>query len=110
MEIKEKIKKFYQENNIIVNDDTVEVIMQDKEKTKGLLKLYNYKEIESMNYIFGKSKDNMYFTQLEFKIASKIDLFDKRIREIAREIYKNRNNNKRLKEIMKNFRVEVSIQ
>lgn len=109
MEIKEKVKNVYQKDNIIVNDVTVETIMQDKEKTKVLLKLYNNEEIESMNYIFGKSKNNIYFTQLEFKIASKIDLFDKRIREIAREIYKSRNNSKRLKEIIKKYELEVNV-
>ncbi len=109
MEIKEKIRKIYQKNNIIVNDETIEAIIQDKERTKGLMKLYKDEEIESMNYIFGKSKDNMYFTQLELKIASKIDLFDKRIREMGREIYKNRNNSKKLREIIKKYELEVNI-
>lgn len=109
MEIKEKIRKVYQKNNIIVNDETVEAIMQDKERTKGLMKLYKDEEIESMNYIFGKSKDNMYFTQLELEIASKIDLFNRRIIPICREIYKNRNNTKRIEEIMKKLKLEVNI-
>lgn len=109
MEIKEKIKKVYQKNNIIVNDETVKAIMQDKERTKGLMKLYKDEEIESMNYIFGKSKDNMYFTQLELEIASKIDLFNRRIIPICREIYKNRNNAKRIEEIMKKLKLEVNV-
>ena len=109
MGIKEKIRKVYQKNDIIVNDETVEAIMQDEEKTKRLMKLYKDEEIESMNYIFGKSKDNMCFTLLELEIASKIDLFDKRIRETSREIYKNRNNSKRLEEIMKKYELEVNI-
>ena len=54
MEIKEKIRKIYQKNNIIVNDETVEAIMQDKERTKGLMRLYKDEEINSMNYIFRK--------------------------------------------------------
>lgn len=62
-----------------------------------------------MNYIFGKSKDNMYFTQLELKIASNIDLFNRKIILICREIYKNRNNSKRLEEIMKKYELEVNI-
>lgn len=103
MEIKEKIRKVYQKNNIIVNDKTVEAIMQDKEKTKGLMKLYKDEEIESMNYIFGKSKDNMYFTQLELEIASKMDLFDKRIMKIAKSIWENKGNKEKLIKILENI-------
>ncbi len=40
MEMKEKIRKVYEKNNIIVNDETIEAIMQDKERTKRLIKLY----------------------------------------------------------------------
>ena len=74
-----------------------------------IIKLYKDEEIESMNYIFGESKDNIYFTQLELEIASNIDLFDKRICEIGREIYENRNNRKRPEEIINKFKVEVNV-
>lgn len=89
MGIKEKIRKIYQKNNIIVNDETVEAIMQDKERTKGLMKLYKDEEIESMNYIFGKSKDNKYFSEFELELASQINLFNKKVVELYKKIYKN---------------------
>lgn len=40
MEIKEKIQKFYQQKNIIVDDYTVKAIMQNKERTIELIRLY----------------------------------------------------------------------
>lgn len=89
MEIKEKIRKIYQKNNIIVNDETVEAIMQDKERTKGLMKLYKDEEIESMNYIFGKSKNNRHFTKFERELASQINLFNKKLVELCKKIYEN---------------------
>lgn len=87
MEIKEKIKKVYQKNNIIVNDETIEAIMQDKERTKGLMRLYKDEEIDSMNYIFGKPKGNLYFTKFEVEATSKIDLFNRKVVEICKNIY-----------------------
>lgn len=87
MEIKEKIRKVYQKNNIIVNDETVEAIMQDKKKTEGLMRLYKDKEIDSMNYIFGKDKENKYFTEFELNLASKIDLFDRKVIDICKSIW-----------------------
>lgn len=73
MEIKEKIKKVYQKNNIIIRDESIEVIMQSKEKAERLMRLYKDEETDSMNYIFGKDRNNKYFTELELRLASKID-------------------------------------
>lgn len=56
MEIKEKIRKVYRKNSIIVDDEAVEAIIQDKKKTEGLMRLYKDEEIDSMNYIFGKKR------------------------------------------------------
>lgn len=87
MEIKEKIKKVYQKNNIIVNDETVEAIMQDKKRTEELMRLYKDEEIDSMNYIFGKDRNNKYFTELELRLASKIDLFNRKVIDVCKSIW-----------------------
>ena len=73
--------------------------MQDNERTKGLLKLYKNEEIKSMNYVFGKKEDNKYFTKFELELASQINLFNIKVVEMCREIYKNRNNEKKIKGI-----------
>ncbi len=40
------------------------------------MRLYKEKEIENMNYIFGKEKNNMYFTEFE------LNLFDKNLKKV----------------------------
>lgn len=109
MEIKEKIRKVYQKNNIIVNDGTVEAIMQDKKRTEGLMRLYKDEEIDSMNYLFGKDKENKYFTEFELNLASKIDLFDKKVVNLCRIIWKNRDNPEEIRKFMKTLDMEVKI-
>lgn len=101
MKIKEKIKKVYQKNNIIVNEETIEAIMKDKERTKGLIKIYEDEEISSMNYIFGKPEDNKYFTQFELESARKIDLFNKKVIDICKIIWENKDDSERLKSFIK---------
>lgn len=109
MEIKEKIKKIYQKSNIIVNDDYIENAMKNKERVKGYMRLYEEEEIESMNYIFGKNRENKQFTKFELELASQIDLFNRKVISICREMYKNRNNSEKLEEIIKKFELEVNV-
>ena len=85
---KEKIKQIYQKFDIIVSEDVIESVLQDKEKTKGMMKIYKDEEIESMNYIFGKDRNNKYFTEFELQAVSKIDLFNRKVLEICKNIWK----------------------
>ena len=41
-----------------------------------------------MNYIFGKPENNLIFTKLELEAASKIDLFNNKVVEVCRKIWK----------------------
>lgn len=109
MDKKEKNKKVYQKNNIIVNDETVEVTMQDKERTKGLIRIYKQEEMESMNYILEKSKDNKIFTKFELEFLNKIDLFDKKVVDICKIIWDNRDSTEKLEKFMKIINKEVNV-
>lgn len=53
--------------------------MNDKSRLKAMMKIYKEQEIEAMNYIFKKPKDNKYFTEAELKLASTMNLFNKKI-------------------------------
>ena len=109
MEKREKVKQIYNKLGIIVGEDYIDGIMENKERLEGMMRLYKEEEIDSMNYIFGKNDDNKYFTEFEVELASKIDLFDRNMIEICKDVYKNRNNDKELKEIFKNIGVEVNV-
>ena len=88
MEIKEKIKKYYQKSGIILDDNTLKNIMKDKQRVYNLLKLYENEKIKSMNYILWKNEENKQFSKDEIKLASTIDLFNIKVLNICREIYR----------------------
>lgn len=75
--------------------------MKDKKKVRDLMRLYKQEEIDSMNYIFGKPESNKKFTKFELKAISKIDLFDRKVINICKFIWENRNDDEKLKEILK---------
>lgn len=87
MEKKEKIRKIYQKNGIKIKDKDIEMILKDKTRTKSFMKLYKQEEIDSMNYILGKPKDNLYFNKEELELMNTIDLFNRRVVEVCKAIY-----------------------
>lgn len=84
---KEKIKQIYEKYDIVVTDDVIEAILKNNKKVEGLKRVYKEEEIESMNYIFGKDRENKYFTKRELNIASKINLLSREALNICRNIY-----------------------
>ena len=61
--------------------------MKDKEKVEQFMRIYKQEEVNSMNYILGKSENNLYFTKEEMELCSKIDLFDRETIKICKHIY-----------------------
>lgn len=96
MREKEKIKRYYKNMGIIVQDVDIENIMKDKERTNGIIRLYQKEEIDAMNYIFGKSKDNNKFSKFELEAANKIDLFAPNVVRICKIIYDNKDNEEKV--------------
>ena len=80
-------RKIYQKNGVSVDDDYIEYKMKDKEKVKQFIRIYKREKLESMNYILGKTEDNEYFTQFELALLDKIDLFNRKVIEICKNIY-----------------------
>lgn len=60
----------------------MEVIGKNKEK--NFIRFYDDKEIESMNFIFGKNNSNNWFTQEELAFACDVDLLNRENLENAR--------------------------
>lgn len=63
------------------------------------MELYEREKLESMNYIFGKLENNNKFTEFELKAISNIDLFDRKVVNICKIIWENRNDDEKLEEI-----------
>jgi hypothetical protein len=87
MEIKEKIKKYYAGMGIKVDNDYIEGILKDSERTSKMIRLYEEEKVNTMNYILGKPQGNNYFTQFELEAMSKINLFNRKVVEICKNIY-----------------------
>lgn len=87
MEIKEKIKNYYAEMGVKVDNDYIEGILKDSERTSKIIRLYKQEEVNAMNYILEKPQNNNYFTQFELEAMSKINLFNRKVVEICKRIY-----------------------
>lgn len=87
MEIKEMIRKVYQKNGVQVDDDYIEYKMKDEQTVKDFMRLYKQEEMDSMNYILGKDKDNKVFTKDELELINTINLFNKKVVEACKIIY-----------------------
>ena len=87
MEIKEMIRKVYQKNGIQVDDDYIEYKMKDEQNIKAFMRLYKQEEMDSMNYILGKDKDNKVFTKDELELMNTINLFNRKLVEACKIIY-----------------------
>lgn len=100
-EIEKKIRKIYQKNKIEVDDDYIQNAMKNEKRVKDFMRLYKEEEIDSMNYILGKHYTNKYFTEFELKALSKIDLFDRKVIEICKIIWANKDNEEKLRSFQK---------
>lgn len=95
----EKIRKIYQKLGIDIDGKTLNTILEDKERTKSLLRLYKQEEISAMNYVLEKEENNKTFTKEELEFVNIINLFDRKLLNWSRLIWKNRNNTDNLLEI-----------
>lgn len=80
---------------------------------KEIVRIYKQEELETMNEIFDKDKNNKVFTQLELEFVSKMDLFDPYIIKVANMIWKQKDNPKMLKiflNIAKNEQAEEDVR
>ena len=107
MNEKEKIKQIYAKNNIKVSDEYIENAMKDKERVKAFMREYKQEEINSMNYIMRKPYDNKVFTKYELEAMSMIDLFNKKVIEISRIIWDNKDNPEKLDQFLKQLNIEI---
>lgn len=67
-----------------------------KERVNDFMRLYKDEEIDSMNYILRKPVDNLYFSEVELEAMSKIDLFNRKVVEVCKEIWEAKDNPEQL--------------
>lgn len=101
MEKREKIKQIYQKYKVGINEEYLGGIMNNLQRVDKFMQLYRDEEIDSMNEIFGKDYNNKVFTEKELKFASKIDLFDRYIIKVAKEIWKAKDDTQVLRAYLK---------
>ena len=107
MNEREKVKQIYNKYGIKVQEDDMNKIMKDKERVENIVKLYKKEEIESMNYILGKSEDNEIFTKFELEAMNKINLSDRKIVNLCKIIWDNKDNPEQLEKFEKQIQEEL---
>jgi hypothetical protein len=68
---------------------------------EDILRIYKQEEIDTMNYILGKQKNNNYFTEFELKAMAQIDLSDRKVVDICKIIWDNKDDEEKLKSFKK---------
>lgn len=81
--------------------------MKDKKRVEAFMKTYKEEEISSMNYILGKPLDNLIFTKFELEAMSKIDLFNKKVINICKIIWENKDNEETLNKFLNQLNIEL---
>lgn len=81
-----------------------EIIIKENEITR----IYKPEEFKIMNYIFSKEENNKYFSELELKCASKIDLFDVKLVNLCKLIWDNKDDTERLESFMEKLNKELN--
>lgn len=85
-----------------------ELLSENKERIKALEKEWKISEnLEKINYIFGKEKDNKYFTQEELGCIELFNLDNNKLFKFYRFIWANRYNTEFLDKWLKQLTEEI---
>lgn len=96
--------------NDIGNEEDVikELLDENKKRIKALKKEWRISEnLEKINYIFGKEKDNKHFTQEELDCIELLNLDNSKLFEFYKFIWANRNNTEFLDKWIKQLAKEI---
>lgn len=74
---------------------------------KKIFRIYKLEEIKAMNYILGKKEGNNEFTKFELECMSQINLLDKKVVNICKIIWANKDNEEKLNSFLQQLK-EVS--
>lgn len=96
-------------NDIGNAEDVIEELLdENKERIKAIKKEWTISEnLEKINYIFGKEKDNKYFTQEELDCIELFNLDNNKLFKSYRFIWANRYNTEFLDKWLKQLTEEI---
>lgn len=104
MELKDRIKNYYKSEKIKVDDEFVNGVIADKDRANKLIKFFEPIELNAMNYILGKDKDNKVFSEYELNALSVIDLFNKKAVNLCKIIWDNKDDNEKNRKVFNNIK------
>lgn len=104
MELKDRIKNYYKSEKIKVDDEFVNGVIADKDRANKLIKFFEPIELNAMNYILGKDKDNKVFSEYELNALSVIDLFNKKVVNLCKIIWDNKDDNEKNRKVFNNIK------
>ena len=104
MELKDRIQNYYKSEKIKVDDEFVNGVIADKDRANKLIKFFEPIELNAMNYILGKDKDNKVFSEYELNALSVIDLFNKKVVNLCKIIWDNKDDNEKNRKVFNNIK------
>lgn len=104
MELKDRIKNYYKSEKVKVDDEFVSGVIADKDRANKLIKFFEPIELNAMNYILGKDKDNKVFSEYELNALSVIDLFNKKVVNLCKIIWDNKDDNEKNRKVFNNIK------
>lgn len=100
MDLKERIKNYYKSEKIKVDDEFVNEVIADKDRSNKLIKFFEPIELKAMNYILGKDKDNKVFSEYESNALLDVDLFNKKVVNLCKIIWDNKDDNEKIEKFL----------
>ena len=65
-----------------------------------MIKFIETIERKAMNYIYGKDENNKYFTEYELESASQVNLFNKKVVNLCKIIWDNKDDNEKIEKFL----------
>lgn len=100
----EIIKDCYRSSGVTISEDYLDGILKNPKRIEQFRELHKREKRWNMNYILGKPLENEEFTDFELKALSIIDLFDRKLVNICKITWDNRDNTKKLNEFLKQIK------
>lgn len=103
----EIIKDCYRSSGVTIDEDYLNGILKNSKRVKQFKELHEREKRWNMNYILNKPLENKEFTEFELQALSMIDLFDRKVVNVCKIIWDNKDNPEKLEQFAKQLNIEL---
>lgn len=103
----EIIKDCYRSNGVTIDEDYLNGILENPKRVEHFREFHEREKRWNMNYILSKPLENEEFTDFELQALSMIDLFDRKVVNLCKIIWDNKDNPEKLEQFAKQLNIEL---